>query len=452
MGLFDASSVALAIVEQDETLLGKMLPGLGRNVSLKERMGKIIKQHLLSIKQGFPGVFDQDLSVEETEGALESALKMEMEGWLIATVEDLDKKIQKREEWIEKATANLVVTSGKKSKQKINQEIATYKQQKAVFENNRTVIRQAYHNFFGKELVIPKPDEEMGQAEIENLDKKEKLPTLKKQKLPQTDMEVDTEVAVEAAEMSEQVDEEDEEAEERKSPLAMQIVLNPAGEIAVIHSAGRTPSPFSGTMGAHTTAWIVHIDRVRKALLGLKPADAIETVEKVLVPEANKLQVEREKAFKIGENHTNLLAAAKATLEGFPAKLKQYDATGQLLGLQQYVDELLTYINYIPGSTLEAADTGGKSEGTHRKVLMAFEQGGQQSKALLNAAIFGLLDLNYNLTTPSQQSQLTKQHREMIKATYPNSYEAVFENKHSDRLISFSAASNQKKRKVEENE
>ncbi|SHN22099.1 hypothetical protein SAMN05216311_1072 [Chitinophaga sp. CF418] len=42
----------------------------------------------------------------------------------------------------------------------------------------------------------------------------------------------------------------------------------PEYEIQDVIIGGRTVSPFSNTMGAHSTAWVAHIDAVRRHLVG----------------------------------------------------------------------------------------------------------------------------------------------------------------------------------------
>ena len=398
--LFDSSSAALAIVETDETILGEMLPGLDDKVPLQERMEKIIDQHIMSIEQGFPFI-SKDI-INEAKDELKQALTIQVNNALIDDKVFLEDRIEGKNQQNQRDREERPLAT-KGEKKKIDERIANLEQDIKEDKQKIDKIDGYYKEAFGKEKDIDSAtritDKKKGNTE---------------------------------ASVKKPVD------EEYKSPLAMQISVAPNGKINAINSGGRSPSPFSGTMGAHTTAWTVHVDRIRKALKGKTPEEAIRTVETVLVPEAYKLKADREKLFKIDSLHNEKLTKAEENLKKFNTDLEGYkgdDSIVKLLKLQEYLGNLLTYINYIPGSTLEAADTGGKSEGRHRRVLMEFEGGVRKSKEELRKAIWGLLDLQKDLTD-KQRSQLEEQHNKVIKATYPTAYEAVFEGKHSDRIDS----------------
>lgn len=76
------------------------------------------------------------------------------------------------------------------------------------------------------------------------------------------------------------------EEPEDQGPLTIQVQLATDGTVAGFRAGGRTDSPFSGTMGAHATAWIVHLDRVRALIRG-------KTVEQALGLVIDDLGVER---------------------------------------------------------------------------------------------------------------------------------------------------------------
>jgi hypothetical protein len=394
--LFDSRSVALAIVEPDKTTLGEMLPGLDDKVSLQDRMEMMIEQHIMSIKQGFSSI-SQD-TINEAKKELKQALRNQVNNALIDDNEFLIKTIKRKQEQIDKNKNSLPDNS---KKNKIDERIKIIEDEIQEDKQKQYIINEYYKNIFGRDI-----------------DSATRINDKKK---------TDTGASVKKA-----VDE-----EKYKSPLAMQISVDPNDQIIAINSGGRSPSPFSGTMGAHTTAWIVHVDRIRKALKGKTPEEAMKTVETVLVPEADQIKADREKLFEIDPGHKHKLTEAEEDLKNFTTELEGYKGGDafQILRLQEYLGKLLTYINYIPGSTLDAADTGGKSEGRHRKVLMDFENGGEATPKNLKQAIYGLLDLPADLTG-EQRSQLKKQHEQIIKVTYPTAYKAVFENKHSDPIDS----------------
>ena len=210
--------------------------------------------------------------------------------------------------------------------------------------------------------------------------------------------------------------------EELKSPLATQLRLDSEGKINQLRSGGRSLSPFSGTMGAHTTAWIVRVDRVREALLGKSINKAIEAFEillsEVKTYEKNMLEVFKaptglkEKEFKenVEKELTETLKAAKnSTLE-----------SEKVLLLQESVNFLLTYENHIPGSTLNSGSLNpGNSEGKHRETL---RNPGDKTANEINNAINGLLDLKDPSLTAKQKKALKLAHKTIISKTYPQAY------------------------------
>jgi hypothetical protein len=178
-------------------------------------------------------------------------------------------------------------------------------------------------------------------------------------------------------------------------------------------------------MGAHSTAWIVHLDRIRGALLKKTPSKALKTIKDVLVPEAkeNAEKLATEFAADDHKEQTALAASALKALEATGNQISGLSATVQAAVLQTYVNQLLTYINFTPGATLEAADTGGKAEGRHRGVVVEHESGKQKVPARdLQTAILGLLDVKE--ATADQQVALLKNHLRIIGQTYPTAYKA----------------------------
>ena len=156
----------------------------------------------------------------------------------------------------------------------------------------------------------------------------------------------------------ERVDAEDlEEEAERQGALAIQVIVNDAGAISEVRSAGRPPSPFVGTMGAHTTAWTVHVDRIRQLVAGLSIDEALAAVAD-LDDERKEMRAQLEPAFAFpkGSQH--------------PAGSAGSSGANQLLELQHAIITHLEEVNLVPGAGMSAADVGGKSEGKHRRVLL----------------------------------------------------------------------------------
>ncbi len=95
---------------------------------------------------------------------------------------------------------------------------------------------------------------------------------------PDADLLIDDAVKPEDAAVAEEA--------EDQGPLTIQLQLAADGTVAGFRAGGRPDSPFSGTMGAHTTAWIVHLDRVRALIRG-------KTVEQALGLVIDDLSLER---------------------------------------------------------------------------------------------------------------------------------------------------------------
>jgi hypothetical protein len=141
---------------------------------------------------------------------------------------------------------------------------------------------------------------------------------------------------------------------------------------------GRSPSPFSGTMGAHSTAWAAHIDEVRRALVNRSLPDAaaglIELVE--YRHKHDKLYAKRG---TLAASHRNLLEAARAQLDKAMEDLDALreadpqDPVALQAGLRGLIDRYLTYVNYLPGATVMGGDTRTHGEGVARGKLTQAE-------------------------------------------------------------------------------
>jgi hypothetical protein len=158
---------------------------------------------------------------------------------------------------------------------------------------------------------------------------------------------------------------------------------NPTAERTVVEveMIGRTQSPFSGTMGAHSTAWIAHLDALQ-ALLRDKSLSAAITV---LVARA-QAGLTDESLLQFGhlldEKHRSYLLAAYNALRAKVAA--EPGATASELVRVQFLESAIftymTYLNFLPMSTVAVgAVPGGRKEGTVRKQLQSYEQFGTQA-------------------------------------------------------------------------
>jgi hypothetical protein len=147
---------------------------------------------------------------------------------------------------------------------------------------------------------------------------------------------------------------------------------------------GRTPSPFPGTMGAHSTAWVAHIDEVRRTLVNRPlPAAAAALIALVGVHLAEGQALVRVAGSELDGAHLVKVSAAETLLtEARNACARLVPADGVLLGpapmalqrsVQTLIDRLLTYLNYLPAATVRGGDPRGHGEGGARGDLNQFE-------------------------------------------------------------------------------
>lgn len=149
---------------------------------------------------------------------------------------------------------------------------------------------------------------------------------------------------------------------------------------------GRTPSPFPGTMGAHSTAWVAHIDEVRRYMVNLPIEESAENLL-LLVADALRETAEGTKDSLYGmrkslsEAHQTLLTTAKATLMTARDELQPLvdtytpatDSVVLMARMRGLVSAYLTFVNYLPGATVKGGDPRGHGEGAARGDVAAFE-------------------------------------------------------------------------------
>ncbi|WP_298737919.1 hypothetical protein [uncultured Chitinophaga sp.] len=211
------------------------------------------------------------------------------------------------------------------------------------------------------------------------------------------------------------------------NPMAIQIILDEKGDIRQMLSSGRPPSPFTKTMGAHTTAWVVHLDRIRARIIG-KDIAAAATALKEMSKEVLTFDEDRKRMPK-GSNVPYVRPAAEKNIK---ANEKVVPENANISTIQEMISAILTFFNLIPGVTVDKIDTTGHGEGKYRKVLLLFEKHGRgASKATITEAINGLRD-GGNPTL----------HEGYIKEAYPKSYQYVTNKRMVD----------QRDEKIEDNE
>lgn len=237
----------------------------------------------------------------------------------------------------------------------------------------------------------PQPKKEISPELLLPEEDQPKEPVNEEKKEPQVDENaMDTQLELKKENKKEEKKKLDEE--EKRQPIATEIELNEDGTIKNFVSGGRTLSPFGTSMGAHSTAWVVHVDEIRTQLIGKSIAEAYATMGNL----STKAKERKEKMitlFKVDDlggsgtvtnNHIALLNQAQSTLDKFPHTPPDKVLT-QLPTLQSFINALLGFINLIPGSTFNSVNTDGHGESGNRYILTAVNQGSISDKLLKKA-------------------------------------------------------------------
>jgi flagellar biosynthesis GTPase FlhF len=478
-GSFDIHAAALVAATTDDQELATLAPGLPTDTSIDKRVDFLVDQHLSAIKTGFPkgyaasGFSEEKLKQDVTVHATQKLIK---DRQLYAEhLENVNKEYARysgglgvnstpyytealdtaaaRSIFVEKKLAliDAVLPPEKKTEEEETEPVApvapvdTEAKAPANEKKRKRVSarQQKQREEQEKKLAVAKKEREKKKKEKEK--EPEKVPEtveepgVKKAKKGDGDKAEPEKTDAEAAEERE---EKKLIKEERKSPIATQVVLSresgKAGQIHKLEIAGRPLSPIPGTMGAHTTAWILHVDAVKQALSGKTIDQAWDTMTLVLVPEAvTLLKTLSDASPPAYEGQQEKAEEALKKLIGYQTS-KPTDAPAQTAFLlQQYINDLFTFINYIPGVTREAANTDGRGEAAHRKTLNEYESqmatrykeaehsgkrfaynipGGEFFK--VHDAIRGLLDVK-GLENPKVYAAA---HGEVVKKLYPRTW------------------------------
>lgn len=218
------------------------------------------------------------------------------------------------------------------------------------------------------------------------------------------------------------------------------VLTTDKGLIGDIITTGRTPSPFSGTMGAHTTAWVAHIDAIRQTLGNQSVDNAIHILAKKM-DEALKDSSHKLTAI-IDENHHHYLKEYGRLLTEYISKIGNFldESDFKWVGyLEQGIALYLTYINYLPLSTIYEAKTDGRAEGMHRGFLINYEENPQKpltqkTKKLLLEHMLGLYDWENvenagnsledsdTVSVKEKYAVADKRFLDTMKEAYPQSY------------------------------
>ena len=249
-GLLDGQGVALVATESEAHLLQVLAPGIPPDLSQDKRAELIVKQHVMSIDMAYPGLIAQawqseneDTSIDKATNGLLLLVKRSIQERREINLDLYGKKIAAKDAEIERYENELKLRPGNEYLKALEEATEERKRYVKVFQDNGGTVPSAPSASLGNRNRTQTIH--YGQDEGPK-----KEPNKKRKRTNQ-----------EAAETEEDAV----EAESRKQPLTSQIELAENGGIVGFESAGRSASPFASQgMGAHTTAWTVHLGGLLK--------------------------------------------------------------------------------------------------------------------------------------------------------------------------------------------
>lgn len=189
-----------------------------------------------------------------------------------------------------------------------------------------------------------------------------------------------------------------------KKYLTSAVSVDDQEVIVGINMDGRPVSPFPGSMGAHTTAWVVHADLIRKTLIGNNIKSAVSIMLDLCRGAIDEIK-EWGKVFPVSIDHTykikysltqfdhiiDLLQSAKnPPTTSVPKKKEETTGWEMAAILQEAITGYLEIQNLTPGAALNSTNTSGHNEGKHREVLLNYNE---YSEEQVKEAIQGMLDI-----------------------------------------------------------
>lgn len=219
------------------------------------------------------------------------------------------------------------------------------------------------------------------------------------------------------------------------------VLTDEKGAVGDIVTTGRTPSPFSGTMGAHSTAWVAHLDAIRQTLSGLVVSEAIKTIAKKMEKSLTDPALELKALIDV-EHHQYYLNEYGKLLKEYRSQVDTYtkdEEFKQVAHLERGIALYLTHLNFLPLSTIYEGKTDGRAEGRHRQYLINYEKNPEKSPSketidLLREHLFGLydrenvpdaghtIDEKGEVSSDQKLKVADKRFLDTMKEAYPNSY------------------------------
>jgi len=166
--------------------------------------------------------------------------------------------------------------------------------------------------------------------------------------------------------------------------------FNSQGKIEVVEAGGRTESPFSKSMGAHSTAWVAHMDALKNALTNKTLKDAVNILRDKSGKALNDESLNFSGLLTTGHQHKLIQAHKK-----MEALIIAGDGGDSLGYLRNMIEDYANLVNLLPMSTNDIGNTDGKAEGYYRQLVLDIETGANNKVTEGDAmdALLGLYDV-----------------------------------------------------------
>ncbi|MEU8510594.1 hypothetical protein AB0C76_03245 [Kitasatospora sp. NPDC048722] len=392
LGLFDPRAAARVVAELDPDTLARLAPGMPSSATREQRMAALVEQHLRSVDLAFPRAFDAAWGhdgdrMERAAVQLKMRLRPEVRQVVDDYLRNSKLDVQAKLNELERAQQDAVLLP---KRQKEKAEVAI-----GALRREGTALEELTRKFEEMQLDLSNDPAATGNPTAPSHDG-DRPSGRNAQYAAGTGLP--------------------EEETGPQARLATQAVIGPDGRVERLLFAGRSPSPFSGTMGAHTTAWVVHQDVIRRAVTGEAIPQAMRNLVLVAQHTVHQ-QAARRGVIGIEPYHQERLDAARSEVDDLVRDVGNGRAGTSPQALQRFVNSLLTYTNYLPGATIETANTNGRAEATHRAFLRGHPAGAGASAAQLAHAVVGLFDVHD--VQEDAALVLAEHHRELIEWAYP---------------------------------
>lgn len=192
-------------------------------------------------------------------------------------------------------------------------------------------------------------------------------------------------------------------------PMTNQLLLASSEggpRITGLLSSGRPASPFSKTMGAHSTAWVVHLDRVRRRLMG-KTLNEAAAEMRLMIKETLDLY----ELLKDGTWGDNAMLLIKGAGEAINLAAVDKGKAATITQVQHMITCTLSFLNLLPTISQDSTRTTGNSEGYWRAILRDFEYEDKGTQDQVVLAIKNLYD--------DKGAKAWDRHENFIAQAYP---------------------------------